>query len=56
MGFLSALTGSSTGKATMNAADQNKGLLTAFQGLGNNIINTGEAEASNHVWYPSTLR
>lgn len=45
MGFLSALTGSSTGKATMNAADQNKGLLTAFQGLGNNIINTGEAKS-----------
>ncbi|MCZ7463549.1 hypothetical protein [Rhizobium rhizogenes] len=45
MGFLSALTGSSTGKATMNAADQNKGLLTAFQGLGNTIIDTGEGKS-----------
>jgi hypothetical protein len=45
MGFLSALTGSSTGKATMAAADQNKGLLAALQGLGNKIIDTGEGKS-----------
>jgi hypothetical protein len=45
MGFLSALTGSDTGKATMNAANQNKGLITQFQGTGNSIINTGEQKA-----------
>jgi hypothetical protein len=46
MGFLSALTGSSTGKATMNAANQNKGLITGLQTTGNNIINTGEANSA----------
>lgn len=45
MGFLSALTGSSTGKATMAAADQNKTLIKDLQGLGNNIINTGEGRS-----------
>lgn len=45
MGFLGSLTGSNTGKATMAAADQNKGLITGFQGLGNNIINTGEQKS-----------
>lgn len=45
MGFLSALTGSSTGKATMSAANQNKDLITGLQGLGNTIINTGEQKS-----------
>ncbi len=45
MGFLSALTGSSTGKATIAAADQNKGLITGLQTTGNNIINTGEQKS-----------
>ncbi|WP_421445677.1 hypothetical protein [Agrobacterium tumefaciens] len=45
MGFLSALTGSSTGKATMSAADQNKTLIKDLQGLGNTIINTGEGKS-----------
>lgn len=47
MGFLSALTGSSTGKATMNAANQNKDLITGFQGLGNKIIDTGEGKSED---------
>lgn len=45
MGFLSSLTGSKTGKATMAAADQNKVLISGLQGLGNNIINTGEGKS-----------
>lgn len=45
MGFLSALTGSSTGKATMAAADQNKTLIKDLQGLGNTIIDTGEGKS-----------
>lgn len=45
MGFLGSLTGSSTGKATMAAADQNKTLIKDLQGLGNNIINTGEGRS-----------
>lgn len=45
MGFLGSLTGSSTGKATMAAADQNKGLIKELQGLGNTIINTGEGKS-----------
>jgi hypothetical protein len=45
MGFLSALTGSSTGKATINAANQNKGLITGFQTTGNNIIDSGEKKS-----------
>ncbi|CVI58774.1 hypothetical protein CFBP4996_19735 [Agrobacterium leguminum] len=45
MGFLSALTGSSTGKATMNAANQNKGLIKDLQTTGNTIINTGEGKS-----------
>lgn len=45
MGFLGALTGSDVGKATKNAANQNKGLITSFQTTGNNIINTGEQKS-----------
>lgn len=45
MGFLSALTGSSTGKATMSAANKNEGLIKGFQTTGNNIINTGEQQS-----------
>jgi len=46
MGFLSALTGSSTGKATMNAANKNESLIKGFQTTGNNIINTGEDKSA----------
>lgn len=42
MGFLSSLTGSNTGKATMNAAGQNKDELYALRATGNNIITDGE--------------
>lgn len=45
MGFLSSLTGSNTGKATINAANQNKGLITQLQNTGNSIINTGEQKS-----------
>jgi hypothetical protein len=45
MGFLGALTGSDVGKATKEAANQNKGLINSFQNTGNNIINTGEAKS-----------
>lgn len=45
MGFLSALTGSSTGKATMKAADQNRAIITGLQNTGNAIINTGEQKS-----------
>lgn len=45
MSFLGALTGSDTGKATINAANQNKGLITQLQGTGNSIINTGEQKS-----------
>ncbi|MDM9643881.1 hypothetical protein [Rhizobium sp. S163] len=47
MGFLGALTGSDVGKATKNAANQNKGLITSFQTTGNNIINTGEQKSGD---------
>jgi len=46
MGFLSALTGSSTGKATMNAANKNADLIKGFQTTGNDIINTGEDKSA----------
>lgn len=46
MGFLGALTGSDTGKATKKAANQNKGLITGFQTTGNNIINAGETASA----------
>ena len=49
MGFLSALTGSSTGKATIAAANQNKGLLTDLQTKGNSIIDTGEAKSAGAI-------
>lgn len=49
MGFLSSLTGSNTGKATIAAANQNKGLITDLQGTGNNIINTGEQKSEGAI-------
>lgn len=45
MGFFSSLFGGDSGKATMNALNANKGLITGFQGTGNNIINTGEQKS-----------
>ena len=45
MGFLSSLTGSKTGKATMTAADQNKDALFALRATGNNIIADGERKS-----------
>ncbi len=42
MGFLSSLTGSKTGKATMQASDQNKDALFALRATGNKIIADGE--------------
>lgn len=45
MGFLSSLTGSSTGKATVSAANENKGLLNGLLTKGNEIINTGEQKS-----------
>lgn len=46
MGFLSALTGSSTGKATISAANENKGLLNELLTKGNTIIDTGEQKST----------
>lgn len=46
MGFLSALTGSSTGKATISAANENKGLLNGLLTKGNTIIDTGEQKSA----------
>lgn len=45
MGFLSSLTGKNTGKATMQASDQNKDALFALRATGNNIIADGEKSA-----------
>lgn len=45
MGFLSSLTGSKTGKATMTASDQNKDALFALRATGNNIIADGEQKS-----------
>ncbi len=42
MGFLSSLSGSKTGKATMQASDQNKDALFALRATGNKIIADGE--------------
>lgn len=47
MGFLSALTGSSTGKATISAANQNKSLLDGLLTKGNAIIDTGEQKSDS---------
>lgn len=47
MGFLSKLFGLDAGKATMNAANQNKGIIGGFQNTGNKIINTGEQKSSD---------
>jgi hypothetical protein len=46
MSFLGALTGSDTGKATIAAAGQNKGLINGLKATGNNIIDTGEAKSA----------
>lgn len=46
MGFLGALTGSNTGKATISAANENKSLLNSLLGKGNSIIDQGEAKSS----------
>jgi hypothetical protein len=45
MGFLSSLSGSKTGKATMAASDQNKDALFALRATGNNIIADGEQKS-----------
>lgn len=47
MGFLSKIFGLDAGKATMNAANQNKGIIGGFQNAGNKIINTGEQKSSD---------
>jgi hypothetical protein len=49
MGFLSSLTGSNTGKATIAAAGQNKSLISGLQTTGNNIINTGEDKSAGAI-------
>ncbi|WP_322884253.1 hypothetical protein U8C35_07805 [Sinorhizobium medicae] len=46
MGFLSGMLGLDAGKATMQAAKQNKNILGQFQRAGNSIINKGEAKSS----------
>jgi len=47
MSFLGSLTGSDVGKATMNAAKENKELLNALMGRGMGYINTGEQKSSD---------
>lgn len=47
MGFLSKIFGLDAGKATMDAAGQNKSVIGGFQNRGNKIINTGERKSSD---------
>jgi hypothetical protein len=49
MGFLSGLLGLDAGKATINAAKQNAGVLGDLQFSGNNIINTGEGKSAGAI-------
>ena len=49
MGFLSGLLGLDAGKATINAAKQNAGVLGDLQFSGNNIINTGEDKSAGAI-------
>lgn len=51
MGFLSSLTGSDAGKATLNALSKNRGLIEGFQETGNNIITTGEGQSANNLYH-----
>lgn len=46
MGFFSSLLGLDAGKATINAANKNKGIVGDLQNKGNKIINSGEAKSS----------
>lgn len=46
MGFLSGILGLDAGKATMDAANRNKGIIGAFQNKGNAIINKGEGQSA----------
>lgn len=45
MGFLSKMLGLDAGKATIGAANQNKGLLNTLENKGNQFINTGEQKS-----------
>lgn len=47
MGFLSKMLGLDAGKATINAANQNKQLINQFSNTGNSIINTGERKSES---------
>lgn len=49
MGFLSSMLGLDAGKATQNAAKQNKGVLGDLRFAGNNIINTGEQKSEGAI-------
>lgn len=46
MGFFSKVLGLDAGKAAMNAANQNKGIIGGLQNKGNQIINTGEQKSA----------
>lgn len=47
MGFFSKIFGLDAGKATMDAAGQNKSVIGGFQNRGHKIINTGEKKSVN---------